>query len=133
MTAPEAPTTTPRPAKGVRQGALVVYRWALAVLLLDIAVQFFLAGLGVFGGDFDAHVINSIVVSALTFVVLVLAVVARVGRRDVRERAGARYGTTRRVSTRRVSTRRWRALVDHRCAFDRPGCRRGRSRWPCSS
>jgi len=76
-------TTAQKPASGVRQGALVVYRWVLAVLLLDIAVQFFLAGLGIFAGDFDAHVINSIVISGLTFVVLVLALVARVGRRDV--------------------------------------------------
>jgi hypothetical protein len=56
---------------------------ALALLLLDVLVQFFLAGLGVFGGGFDGHVLNSIVVLALALVVFVLALVARVGVRDV--------------------------------------------------
>ncbi|NEK60634.1 hypothetical protein GCU56_22515 [Geodermatophilus sabuli] len=83
MTVPEASTTRHTAHGGVRHGALVAYRWVLAALLVDIAVQFFLAGLGVFGGGFDAHVVNSIVVSALAFVVLVLALVAHVGTRDV--------------------------------------------------
>jgi hypothetical protein len=83
MTVPEAATRRHAAGGGVRRGALVAYRWVLAVLLVDVVVQFFLAGLGVFGGGFDAHVVNSIVVSALAFLVLVLAVVAHVGTRDV--------------------------------------------------
>jgi hypothetical protein len=83
MTTPSAPATTQGKGGGLRHGALVAYRWALAVLLLDVAVQFFLAGFGVFGAGFGAHVVNGIVVAALSLVVLVLAAVARVGTRDV--------------------------------------------------
>jgi hypothetical protein len=78
MTSPQ--TSAPR---GVRHGALVAYRVALAVLLLDIALQFFLAGLGAFGGSFAPHLINGIVIAPLTLVVFVLALIARVGTRDV--------------------------------------------------
>ncbi|MGY1731429.1 DUF6220 domain-containing protein [Geodermatophilus sp. SYSU D01045] len=84
MTAPETPTTTRARAGGPRHGALVAYRLALALLLLAVVVQFFLAGLGTFGGSFDAHVTNGFtVIPALSAVVLVLALVARAGTRDV--------------------------------------------------
>ncbi|MGY1832118.1 DUF6220 domain-containing protein [Geodermatophilus sp. SYSU D01180] len=84
MTAHGTPTTTRARAGGPRHGALVAYRVALALLLLAVVVQFFLAGLGAFGGGFDAHVTNGYyVIPALALVALVLGVVARVGTRDV--------------------------------------------------
>jgi hypothetical protein len=89
MTAAQNPAATQDPGTTTvtgsthRHGVVLAYRWALALLLLDVLVQFFLAGLGVFGGGFDGHVLNSIVVLALALVVFVLALVARVGVRDV--------------------------------------------------
>ncbi|GAB3195448.1 hypothetical protein GCM10027261_15790 [Geodermatophilus arenarius] len=84
MTARDTSTTTRARAGGPRHGALVAYRLALALLLLAVVVQFFLAGLGAFGGGFDAHVTNGYhVIPALALVVLVLGPVARVGTRDV--------------------------------------------------
>ena len=84
MAVPETSTTTRAGAGGLRHGALVAYRWALALFLLDVVVQFFLAGLGAFGGGFDAHVANGFyVIPSLALVVLVLGLVARVGTRDV--------------------------------------------------
>jgi hypothetical protein len=83
MAVPETATTTQGTGGGLRHGALVVYRWVLALLLLDLVVQFFLAGLGTFGGGFDPHVANGFyVIPPLALVVLVLALVARVGTRD---------------------------------------------------
>ncbi|MGY1787166.1 DUF6220 domain-containing protein [Geodermatophilus sp. SYSU D00698] len=84
MTAHDTSTTTRARAGGPRHGALVAHRLALALLLLAVVVQFFLAGLGAFGGGFDAHVTNGYyVIPALALVVLVLGPVARVGTRDV--------------------------------------------------
>ncbi|MGY1736943.1 hypothetical protein [Geodermatophilus sp. SYSU D00684] len=84
MTAHGTPATTRARAGGPRHGALVAYRLALALLLLAVVVQFFLAGIGAFGGGFDAHETNGFtVVPALSAVVLVLALVARAGTRDV--------------------------------------------------
>jgi hypothetical protein len=70
-------------AGGFRHGALVAYRWTLTLFLVDVALQFFFAGFGVFGAGFGAHIVNSIVVAALSLVVLVLAAIARVGTRDI--------------------------------------------------
>jgi hypothetical protein len=69
--------------RGSRHGALLAYRWALTLFLVDVALQFFFAGLGVFGAGFGAHIANSIVVAALSLLVLVLAAFARVGTRDI--------------------------------------------------
>jgi hypothetical protein len=82
MTHSESSTTT-RAGGGGRHGAVLAYRWALTLFLLDVVVQFFLAGLGVFGGGFDAHIVNSIVIAALALIVVILAVVSRAGRQDV--------------------------------------------------
>jgi hypothetical protein len=77
-------------ASGVRRAARVGYRWLLLVFLLAVAVQIFLAGLGVFsfgngdraGGDhaFSAHQGLGFALAGATILLLVLAIVARVGR-----------------------------------------------------
>lgn len=70
-----------------RTGPYRAYRWSLAVFVAVGALQIFLAGLGVFStrGDpgFDPHRVFSIVVAAASFVVFVLALVARAGVRHV--------------------------------------------------
>jgi hypothetical protein len=89
VTAPQNPAATHDPAataatgRPPRSGAVLAYRWALTLLLLDVVLQFFFAGLGVFGGGFDGQVLNSFVVLGLALAVFVLALVARAGRRDV--------------------------------------------------
>ncbi|GAB3306921.1 hypothetical protein GCM10027451_14680 [Geodermatophilus aquaeductus] len=83
MTVSGSPTTA-RTTGGWRHGAAVAHRWVLLLLLVDLVVQFFLAGLGAFGGGFDAHLTNGFVVlPALALVVVVLALLARAGTRDV--------------------------------------------------
>jgi hypothetical protein len=77
-------------ASGVRRAARAGYRWLLLVFLLAVAVQIFLAGLGVFsfgngdraGGDhaFSAHQGLGFALAGATILLLVLAIVARVGR-----------------------------------------------------
>lgn len=72
-------------------GAFSAYRWALIGFLFLATVEIFLAGYGVFalqggasgGTAFDGHRMLANVVSAAALVVLVLAVLARAGRRDV--------------------------------------------------
>jgi hypothetical protein len=70
--------------------AMSVYRWLLLVFLLAVAVQIFLAGLGVFsygdgdrsGGDhaFSAHQGLGFAIGGVSILLLVLAIVARPGR-----------------------------------------------------
>src|SRR3954449_2293428 len=80
--APGPASTAPRPA--TTGGPLVaVYRWALTVFLVAGAVQIFLAGFGTFHGGFDAHRGLGFGMAGLSLVILVLALVARVGTRDV--------------------------------------------------
>ena len=62
---------------------LVVYRWALTVFLVAGAVQIFLAGFGAFHGGFAAHRGLGFGLAGLSLVIVVLALLARVGRRDV--------------------------------------------------
>src|SRR3954469_17265247 len=62
---------------------LAVYRWALTLFLVAGAVQIFLAGFGAFHGGFAAHRGLGFGLAALAVIILVLALVARVGRRDV--------------------------------------------------
>jgi uncharacterized protein DUF6220 len=76
-------TTGSRNTGGLVRGALVAYRVVLALFLLGGAVQIFLAGRGAFGGGFDAHRTFGFVLSGIALVVLVLALLARVGTRDV--------------------------------------------------
>ena len=66
------------------------YRWLLLVFLLAVAVQIFLAGLGVFsygdgdrsGGDhaFSAHQGLGFAIAGVSILLLVLAIAARAGR-----------------------------------------------------
>jgi len=74
---------------GIRRAA-TAYRWALLVFLLAVAVQIFLAGLGVFsfgngdraGGDhaFSAHQGLGFAIGGAAILILVLAIVARAGK-----------------------------------------------------
>ena len=59
------------------------YRWVLALFLLAGVVQIFLAGYGAFHGGFDAHRILGFAMSAIALVVVILAVLGRVGGRDI--------------------------------------------------
>jgi Family of unknown function (DUF6220) len=75
---------------GVRRAARTGYRWLLVVFLLAVAVQIFLAGLGVFSfgnGDradgnhaFSAHQGLGFALAGASILLLVLAIVSRAGR-----------------------------------------------------
>ena len=83
------PPTRP-PRSGVRRFARAGYRWLLLVFLLAVAVQIFLAGLGVFsfgngdrtGGShaFSAHQSLGFVLAGVSILILVLALAARPGK-----------------------------------------------------
>jgi hypothetical protein len=70
--------------------AVTAYRWGLLVFLLAVAVQIFLAGLGVFsygggdraGGDhaFGAHQGLGFAIAGVSILLLVLAIAARAGK-----------------------------------------------------
>jgi hypothetical protein len=74
----------------VRRAARAGYRWLLLVFPLAVAVQIFLAGLGVFsfgngdraGGDhaFSAHQGLGFALAGVSILILVLAIAARAGR-----------------------------------------------------
>jgi hypothetical protein len=86
-TAVRDPDQAARPRAG---WALSAYRWLLLVFLLAVAVQIFLAGLGVFsygdgdraGGDhaFSAHQGLGFAIGGVTILLLVLAIAARAGK-----------------------------------------------------
>ena len=78
-TSRSAPTAA-RPGGGP---LLAIHRVVLALFLLAGAVQIFLAGLGTWGGGFDAHRILGFTMAGIAVVVLVLALVTRAGTRDV--------------------------------------------------
>lgn len=75
---------------GVRRAARTGYRWLLLVFLLAVAVQIFLAGLGVFsfgngdraggGHAFSAHQGLGFALAGVSILILVLAIAARAGR-----------------------------------------------------
>ncbi len=75
---------------GFRRGARVGYRWLLLLFLLAVAVQIFLAGLGMFsfgngdraGGDhaFSAHQGLGFAIAGASILLLVLAIAARAGK-----------------------------------------------------
>jgi uncharacterized protein DUF6220 len=69
--------------------ARACYRYLTAILVIDVVVQFFLAGAGVFRADggvaressaFDPHRANGTLVQVLALLVLLSAVAARNGR-----------------------------------------------------
>jgi hypothetical protein len=85
--------TGPSPT-GVRGVAARGYRWALLLFLLLGVIQIFLAGLGVFDlrgqemgapGEtaLDPHRMMGMVLSVLALVIVILAAVARPGRRAI--------------------------------------------------
>jgi len=86
-------TTVRDPGQAARpraRWATSAYRWLLLVFLLAVAVQIFLAGLGVFsfgngdraGGDhaFSAHQGLGFAIGGAAILILVLAIVARAGK-----------------------------------------------------
>ena len=79
-TDPAAAASRPATAGGP---LLAVYRWALTLFLVAGALQIFLAGFGAFHGGFAAHRGLGFGMAGLAVIILVLALVARVGRRDV--------------------------------------------------
>jgi Family of unknown function (DUF6220) len=81
-------------AGGLRGVGFAAYRWLLRIFLLLGVVQFFLAGLGVFdlhgqklgASDehaFDSHRLLGFILAALTILILVAALLARMGTRVV--------------------------------------------------
>jgi hypothetical protein len=82
-------TEAPNPAAAASRPAtaggplLAVYRWALTLFLVAGAVQIFLAGFGAFHGGFAAHRGLGFGMAGLALIIVVLALVARVGTRDV--------------------------------------------------
>jgi Family of unknown function (DUF6220) len=69
--------------------ARIVYRYLVAVLVVDIILQFFLAGAGVFRADsgvaressaFDPHRANGTLIQVIALLVLISALAARNGR-----------------------------------------------------
>jgi Family of unknown function (DUF6220) len=87
-----ASVRTPEQAtrSGIRRAARTGYRWLLLAFLLAVAVQIFLAGLGVFslgagdraGGShaFSAHQGLGFALAGASILILVLALAARPGR-----------------------------------------------------
>ena len=88
------PGAAATPVTGLRRGAFLGYRWALLAFLLAGVAQIFLAGLGVFrlqgeglaaGGDtaFAPHRALGFTMAGIALLILVLAVIARPGARDI--------------------------------------------------
>jgi hypothetical protein len=61
--------------------ARIVFFGLTAIYLLAVVVQFFLAGLGAFSGDWDVHAGVGFVVSVSSLLLLVVAAIARLPRR----------------------------------------------------
>jgi uncharacterized protein DUF6220 len=61
--------------------ARILFFGLTAIYLLAVIVQFFLAGLGAFGGDWDVHSGVGFVVAIGSLLLLVVAAVARLPRR----------------------------------------------------
>jgi hypothetical protein len=61
--------------------ARIVFFGLTAIYLLAVIVQFFLAGLGAFGGDWDVHTGVGFVVAIGSLLLLVVAAVGRLPRR----------------------------------------------------
>ena len=83
MTDPLGNSTVAPAEGGLVTGARLAYRWVLTLFLLLGAVQIFLAGFGAFNGGFDAHRTVGFTMAGVALVVLVLALLGRVGRRDI--------------------------------------------------
>jgi len=89
-----AATRIPATSSSVRRGAFAGYRWLLLAFLLLGVVQIFLAGLGVFSLDgqklgaagetaFDPHRNLGFAMGAVALLILVLALLARLGARAI--------------------------------------------------
>ena len=64
--------------------ARVIYFGAAAIYLVGAVVQFFLAGLGVFGASsYDAHRAFGLILVLVTLVLLVLSIVGRMPRTTI--------------------------------------------------
>ncbi len=83
---------SPKSLPGLQSGADKAFRWGLVVFLLAGLVQIFLAGVGVFdlqgrdlqdASSFDPHRALGFAMSALSLVLLILALVARVSPQTI--------------------------------------------------
>src|SRR3954470_10263047 len=84
-----AEPTAPRTVSGARRGADTVYGYLTMLLLLGLLVQFFLAGLGVFGIDkhkidkassLDPHRGLAHILAGIALLMLISALVARTSK-----------------------------------------------------
>lgn len=71
---------TPAPLTGARDGADAAFGVLALVTVVLAAVQIGLAGLGAFGGSFDPHVSLGYVISLLSVLMLIAALIARPNR-----------------------------------------------------
>lgn len=94
MTAPAPPGSQPRPeversagpeaATGWRRAAGIAYVVIAALFIVSVFVQFFLAGLGVFGAEsFEAHKDFAGVFHLLALLLVILALLVRRNRADL--------------------------------------------------
>jgi hypothetical protein len=60
--------------------ARILYFGLAALYLAAVVVQFFLAGLGTFGGDFDPHAVLGFIIGIGSLALLVVAAVGRLPR-----------------------------------------------------
>jgi len=83
-TAPQSQAAAPDPGTGWRRGAGIAYVVVAALFILSVFVQFFLAGLGVFGAEsFEAHKDFAGVFHLLALLLVILALLVRRNRVDL--------------------------------------------------
>jgi hypothetical protein len=83
-TASPTPAAAPDPDAGWRRGAGIAYAVIAALFVLCVFVQFFLAGLGVFGAEsFKAHKDFGGTFHGLALLLVILAVLVRRNRVDL--------------------------------------------------
>ena len=94
-------TTSTTQLSSARRGADTVFFWLTVLLVLAVIVQFFLAGVGVFGvnhlnvtkagfnahkviedaNSFDPHRVNGFIIEVLSLLLLIAALVAHISKR----------------------------------------------------
>jgi hypothetical protein len=83
-TAPQTPTAAPGPDEGWRRAAGIAYVVVAALFVLSVFVQFFLAGLGVFGAEsFKAHKDFGGVFHLWGLLLIIIALLVRRNRVDL--------------------------------------------------
>jgi hypothetical protein len=83
-TVPPSQAAAPDPGTGWRRGAGIAYVVVAALFILSVFVQFFLAGLGVFGAEsFEAHKDFAGIFHLLGLLLVILALLVRRNRIDL--------------------------------------------------